>query len=323
MKALWMALFFSTSCGAQTLNCSPPWPAGPYGLHPGFGGDTVGTSVTALEGTATAQVCKRFLMEPGMRQFGYFYALEQDGNALKSGVMSKVSPSGSPDESTFDLRWKFEPSSGIPSTLNPRVEIVPSMEYMPSGVRWYAVSVYLPADWTSVSATSLFQLHTKQRTLPGTQTRPAITVPPPMAFIADGTKLKLHLRSSTRDVTGEDVPTSTNVEEQNITLGTLETQRWYCVIVRADWQSAVGTGNFAVWLNGKLRYEARNVHNHYVNAESYPKAGFYMPGTRSDTSQHIYVTAIHIGDTKADYRLMEGKTKCEPSPVDQDWQTTE
>lgn len=313
MKFLCMTLLLSTSCGAQTLNCPTSITPGPYGLHPGYGGDVIGTKLASLSGTATERVCKRFVMTSEQREFGYFYELQSKGNTLSSdAAMIRESPAGT-EPKMFHLKWNKQPDPYVAYATDPRVEIIPSDEYVPSGIRWYAVSIYVPGDWTPVTDTSLFQLHTKQRPLPppppGT-TLPQILVPPPMAFIANGTQLKLHMRTSTRQVTGDDVPNGSNVEVQNIALGPLKTQQWYCLVVQANWQSTVGSGDLLVWLNGKLRYEAHNVHNHYVNGESYPKAGMYMPGRREHASQHLYVSPIYIGDEGATYDNMAALTKC-------------
>jgi hypothetical protein len=280
----------------------------------------MGMSLEPLNGTATQQVCTRMALSSGDRAFGMFYQLQSEGSSLTTGIVARELPPGmAPDknDSTFHLRWQKK--SGVAEVANPRVEITPSHEYAPSGVRWYAVSVYLPSDWMPIPDTALFQLHTKQRGA----SPPPIVVPPPLALIAHNAQLRLHLRSSTRDTTGSEPPTSDNVEMQSMPLGALEKQKWYCLIVRADWQSAVGTGNLTVWLNGKRRYDARNVHNHYVNAESYPKAGMYMPGTRSDASQHVYVSPIHIGDEAATYQIMEAVTKCEHNPDEPGWEAAE
>jgi hypothetical protein len=49
----------------------------------------------------------------------------------------------------------------------------------------------------------------------------------------------------------------------------------------------------------------------------------YMPGTRSDASQHVYVSPIHIGAEAATYQIMEAVTKCEHNPDEPGWEAAE
>ncbi len=171
-----------------------------------------------------------------------------------------------------------------------RHEIVPRWEYVVSGVRWYAISVYIPSTWNfSQTPTIIGQLHTAQPS--------NIVVSPPVRFEIFDHTLRLGLTASTQNS-----PTKQASSEQIIKLLDLTPaaaiNRWHCFVARADWSPELGKGSFKLWVDGTLTYQASQAFNAYVTTSgNYAKTGLYVPGLDNmPANQTIYTDYVYIGD---------------------------
>lgn len=206
-----------------------------------------------------------------------------------------------PGRPAFKLRL-YEDDARVAGGL--RTEISPKNEYTVEGVRWYAMSFMLPSDWEFNNyITVLAQLHTSQKTA---------VLPPPVSVIAEGDQLKLELRSSTLPVEGLGAVTKDKVDARTIRLGTLETNKWYCFVIKADWSWRPGKGSLDIWLNGNRAYNANNLPNAYTTwLGNYPKVGLYAPGGVLGTRvRELYTDFVWLGDDKSSLAQMQRLTPC-------------
>lgn len=193
-----------------------------------------------------------------------------------------------------------------------RTEVTLKYEYIIEGLRWYAVSVYLPKDWViDPNPTVLSQLHTSQKT---------VTVAPPVMLIASGNDLQLSLHYNHRgtSATATNPATNANSGVQTIRVAKLETGRWYCMVMRADWSYKPGVGSFTAWLNGSVVFDAKNSFNSYETwLGNYPKVGAYLPGTMFVDKRVVFADFIHLGGPASTYEMMAKLTPCgvTPQPV--------
>lgn len=193
-----------------------------------------------------------------------------------------------------------------------RGEASAKWDYTKTGVRWYAISVFIPQDWHFSDIDMIVgQLHTSQK---------EAIVSPPVALSIQGKYLKLWLHASElSDKVSPDQPYLEKLtsSEQSIRLAQIDPpearNRWYCFVMRADWSPTPGIGAFKLWMNGKLRYQAENAFNSYTTwLGNYPKTGLYVPGTIGmPDSQTIYTDYIYLaGAATTDPSVLASKTPC-------------
>lgn len=187
-----------------------------------------------------------------------------------------------------------------------RTEISPRNEYVKEGVRWYTFSMYFPGDWVfHNSPTLVAQLHTSQNT--------AVVSPPASITVIDKT-LTLDFNYNHRSTSSTTDPaTRANSVAESVRLGTVELQKWYCFVVRADWSYKPGVGQIQVWMNGTEVFSAKNTYNSYETwLGNYAKVGLYLPGTMMVPQRSLYADFIHLGGASSTYDLMLGQTPCAP-----------
>lgn len=200
-----------------------------------------------------------------------------------------------------------KPGSGVA-----RAEIVPKWEYVKSGVRWYAISVFLPHDWVITENVSMIvgQLHTSQKNA---------ILSPPVALDIKGKYLNLELQTSelTDDMGANPHLERLTSSSQSIRLAAIDKMeardKWYCFVMRADWSNTPGIGSFKLWMNGVLKYESTNAMNAYVTATgNYAKTGLYVPGISGmPDSQTIYTDYVYVaGAETIDQADLLAKTPC-------------
>jgi len=218
--------------------------------------------------------------------------------------------------SPANLTWVRDPAGSTRTVLHARVrdtdakiyggwrtEISPLREYIRQGLRWYAISVYFPADWQfHAYPTIVAQIHTSQK---------KTILSPPLAFIVHGHNLDLELYGNHRPVDSGDVATRGNSARQLIRLDRVQTAHWYCFVVRADWSSMPGKGSVKIWMNGAPVYEGQNLYNAYETwLGNYPKAGIYMPGMMGVSERDLYFDFIHLGGARSSFDEMAAQTPC-------------
>ncbi|WP_323001174.1 polysaccharide lyase [Denitromonas sp.] len=184
-----------------------------------------------------------------------------------------------------------------------RTEISAQHEYVKSGVRWYALSMYFPGDWQfHPYPTVVAQLHTSQKTT---------IVSPPVALVVHDHSLDLELNFNLRKIDGPDPVTKANSSRQRLRLDRLKTQQWYCFVVRADWSSSPGSGALKIWMNGDKVYEATNSPNAYETwLGNWPKVGLYIPGMMGVTQRSMFMDFIHVGGPRSGFEEMAALTPC-------------
>lgn len=214
-----------------------------------------------------------------------------------------------------NLRWVADPAGSRRTVLQAtvrasepkvfgghRTEIVPLKEYVREGVRWYAISAFIPADWKSHPYPAIIgQLHTSQK---------KALLPPPLAFVIHGDSLDLELYANHR-APDAGLADKGNSARQSIRLDRLQKARWYCFVVRADWSPLPGSGSLKVWMNGEQVYDAANSHNAYETwLGNYPKAGLYMPGLMGVDERMLFIDFIHVGGPRTGFAEIHALTPC-------------
>ncbi len=238
------------------------------------------------------------------------YFTLRGGNPTSSPVTETSSPryfddlylydgtGGTKQIADFNGKKYFKLTAASDGTLeNPRSEIKTRWELTKKNQRWYAASVYIPegdANFHTIPQefVSLIQVHT----LAATTNNP---LPPPVSFGVRGDQVQLMLRGFHGDYTA-------NVAETDIKLETLVQEdlvrnKWYCLIVSADWTNKPGDGAMAIWLNKKLIYRGANTYNSYYNAGNYMKAGVYVPGTPGKGNWTVYSDVLYLATSPAGY----------------------
>jgi hypothetical protein len=216
-----------------------------------------------------------------------------------------------------NLHWVQDPAGSSRSVMQLRVrdtdqkvygalrtEVALSRDYIREGVRWYALSMYFPADWTPHPYPVVVgQLHTSQK---------SAVFSPPVAFVVHGQNMDLELYANHRSIEGADPATRANSARQTIRLDRLKLGQWYCFVLRADWSPHPGQGALKIWMNGDKVYEAADLYNSYETwLGNYPRAGIYMPGMPSVSERMLYLDFIHVGGQRSSYDEMAAQTPCQ------------
>lgn len=233
--------------------------------------------------------------------YRYFDDLYSLGSASPARLALVADPLGSSRKVFFHTVYSSDPLVSGGS----RTEVALKYDYVIEGVRWYAISMLFPANWQFHSSpTVVAQLHTSQKTT---------TVPPPVAIVASGQDLNIELHSNYRNMsgTGTDPATRANTGDSLVRAAKIETNKWYCFVVRADWSYKPGIGSMQIWMNGNLAYESANAYNAYDTwLGNYPKVGLYLPGTMAVPSRTLYTDFIHTGGAASTYETMAALTPC-------------
>jgi hypothetical protein len=234
-----------------------------------------------------------------MRRFDHFYT-------LNSGVASNVTLVPDPENGRRKVFHMQLRNTDPDSANGKRTEIAPTYEYTHQGVRWYASSVYFPADWVTENEPErpvvVFQLNSGKA---------AFAAPPPVAIAVEGAYLKLHTTTNHRAPGAQTPPSKANSAAKTMLLAPLALGKWYCFVVRADWQTKLGAGALQVWMNGVQVYRAANLTSNYANElGNFPKAGIYQPGTMHLASRHLYTDFIHIGAENSTMKELYARTPC-------------
>lgn len=185
-----------------------------------------------------------------------------------------------------------------------RSEVLRRGEYKKEGLRWYAMSVFIPNNWASDRRlTIISQIHTSQKTLR--------KVPPPISFTVRNDEQMLALHGSTRNLSKGETVDRTSADEKMVSLGALKKGAWQCFVVRADWSWTPGKGSLDIWRNGEKIYTAKDSPNAYESdLGNYPKTGLYEPGGMEVPTREIFADAIHVAGAEASYDEMYQKTPC-------------
>ncbi|GAB2872993.1 hypothetical protein GCM10027277_47830 [Pseudoduganella ginsengisoli] len=165
-----------------------------------------------------------------------------------------------------------------------RTDFYPLNESRTTGMRWYGISVYIPSTWVvHPNPTVIAQIDN------GTT---ATNLAAPLSLLVRGNALEMNLNSNYLSATSATVSNST---KEVIKLGPLVTNRWYCLVVRSDWQPTLGSGAITMWMNGEKVYNASNSTNSYFGAAHTPRTGLMFPGLMGVTERTLYTDFIRLG----------------------------
>lgn len=186
-----------------------------------------------------------------------------------------------------------------------RTEVVPLKEAMGPGLRWYALSVYMPATWTlSAQPAVLAQIAPSAAASP---------LPAPLTIVARGTDLELSLNANHRALSGTTDPaTAANSAGQVFKLDTLKTAKWYCFVARNEWSPTLGVGTITLWMNGEKVYTASRAYNAFSATTLTPRVGLMYPGVMGAPDQTLYTDFIWLGGVTTYVEQMYAKTPCAP-----------
>jgi hypothetical protein len=165
-----------------------------------------------------------------------------------------------------------------------RTDFYPLNESRTTGLRWYGISVYIPSTWVvHPNPTVIAQMDT------GTT---ATNLAAPLSLLVRGNTLELNLNSNYLSSTSA---TASNSASEVIKLGPVVTNRWYCLVVRSNWQPTLGAGAITMWMNGEKVYNAANSNNSYFGAAHTPRTGLMFPGLMGVTERTLYTDFIRLG----------------------------
>ena len=203
----------------------------------------------------------------------------------------------------------FRASVVKPSTGYARAEVSPRWEYTKTGKRWYALSVLFPT-WDAPNVDMIvWQLHTSQNTKLG-----EAVLSPPLDVVAKGRYLYLgmHANELSNKVSDPVHATKEGSSKQYFRIAAVETGKWLCFVVAADWSHTPGSGAMKVWMGGKLVYEADKAFNSYISHPgNYLKTGLYVPGVSNmEEPQSLYMGYSYFGGENSTYAEMAAQTKC-------------
>ncbi len=181
-----------------------------------------------------------------------------------------------------------------------RTDYYPLNEAQATGVRWYGISVYLPAGWVvHPNPTVIAQIDSSS---PGTAALAA-----PLSLLVRGGALELNVNANYLDAASA---TASNSVRQVIKLGPANVGRWYCLVVRSDWQPALATGATTMWINGEKVYYAANATNSYYGALQRPRAGLLFPGLMGVAERTLVSDFIRVGGATTTALQMYQNSPC-------------
>ena len=181
-----------------------------------------------------------------------------------------------------------------------RTDYYPLNENQATGVRWYGISVFIPPDWAvHPNPTVIAQIDSSSPNVAGQAA--------PLALLVRANTLELNLNTNFLDPANA---TADNSARQVIQLGPAITNRWYCLVVRADWQASLATGGTTMWMNGEKVFNAVNSNNSYYGALQRPRAGLLFPGLMGVPERSLVADFIRVGGATTTTLQMYQNSPC-------------
>jgi hypothetical protein len=181
-----------------------------------------------------------------------------------------------------------------------RTDYYPLNEAQATGVRWYGISVYLPSGWAvHPNPTVIAQIDSSSASTAALEA--------PLSLLVRGGALELNVNANYLDAA---TATAANSARQVIKLGPATTGRWYCLVVRSDWQPTLGSGATTMWMNGEKVYYAGNATNSYYGALQRPRAGLLFPGLMGVAERTLVTDFIRVGGATTTALLMYQNSPC-------------
>ncbi len=239
---------------------------------------------------------------------------------LRGGTTSSTDFStryGLKSYTTSNLRFLSDPAGSGRPVLSARVrssdakvsglwrtDIYPRDEYVKTGLRWYALSVYFPSNWVfHPNPVVVAQVDTTQSS--------TVALPPPLTIVARGGSLELGLNFNHRAVSGTDPATQSNSAHEDIRLDTLRLGQWYCFVLRAEWSPTLGTGAHTLWMNRDKVYESLRAYNAFqTTVGNVPRVGLMFTGLMGVSERTLYMDFIRLGGPTSYVEQMYAETPC-------------
>jgi len=181
-----------------------------------------------------------------------------------------------------------------------RTDYHPLNEALGTGVRWYGISVYLPAGWAvHPYPTVIAQIENIGATAPG--------LPSLLSLLVRGDNMELNINANYLD---PGTATESNSASQVMMLGPAIKERWNCLVVRSDWQPALGRGAVTMWMNGEKVYNAAMTTSSYVGAAQRPSAGLLFPGLMGVPERTLVSDFISVGGPTTTASQMYQNSPC-------------
>jgi hypothetical protein len=181
-----------------------------------------------------------------------------------------------------------------------RTDYYPLNEARATGVRWYGLSVYLPASWAvHPYPTVIAQIENIGATAPG--------LPSLLSLLVRGDNLELNINANYLDPA---IASESNSASQVMMLGPAIKERWNCMVVRSDWQPTLGIGAVTMWINGEKVYNAAMTTSSYVGAAQRPSAGLLFPGLMGVPERTLVTDFISVGGPTTTVSQMYQNTPC-------------
>jgi len=251
-----------------------------------------GVAAALLAGAAHAQVDTAIGGTVDATKFSTRYGLS---SASAANLTFVTDPAGS---GRVVLMSKVKSTDANVGTIK-RTDFYPLGESRTTGLRWYGISVYIPSTWViHPNPTVIAQIDT------GTT---ATNLAAPLSLLVRGNTLELNLNSNYLAATSA---TATNSASEVIKLGPLVTNRWYCLVVRSDWQPTLGAGAVTMWMNGEKVYSATNSTNSYFGAAHTPRTGLMFPGLMGVAERTLYTDFIRLGGASTTVNQMYFVSPC-------------
>lgn len=245
-----------------------------------------------LAGTAHAQVDTAIGGTVDASKFSTRYVLS---SASASNLSFITDPAGS---GRVVLMSKVKSTDANVGAIK-RTDFYPRGESLSTGLRWYGISVYIPSTWViHPNPTVIAQIDNG-----GIATNLAA----PLSLLVRGNTLELNLNANYLAATSA---TATNSASEIIKLGPVVTNRWYCLVVRSDWQPALGRGAVTMWMNGEKVYSAANSTNSYFGVAHTPRTGLMFPGLMGVAERTLYTDFIRLGGASTTVNQMYFVSPC-------------
>lgn len=181
-----------------------------------------------------------------------------------------------------------------------RTDYYPLNEARATGVRWYGISVYLPANWaTHPYPAVIAQIENIGATASG--------LPSLLSLVVRGDNLELNINANHLEPGSA---TESNSASQVMMLGPAIKERWNCLVVRSDWQPALGSGAVTLWNNGEKVYNAAMTTSSYVGAAQRPSAGLLFPGMMGVPERTLVTDFISVGGPATNASQMYQTSPC-------------
>lgn len=168
--------------------------------------------------------------------------------------------------------------------------------------RWYGFSFMLPADWEfHPNPVTVAQLDYADSGFAA-----------PLALVVRGNELELELNANHLKADDTEPATPANTQKRVFTIDQPTRGKWICVVISANWNSALRKGDMALWYNDQrtVLYEAARAHNTYAGARHTPRLGLSATGPLGVAQRTLLAEAVWVGGPNSYAALFQNSMPC-------------